>query len=96
MHVHLAGTGSSGSGCWMRLKGLHRVLAGLMLRGLGLPGNALDEDFDRLYVERLLALIRSSSLGAVVLLAHDQVYEAGGRLMEGVGSFYVPNQKCPA
>lgn len=91
MHVHLVGTGSSGSGCWMRLKGLHRALAGLMLRGLGLPGNALDADFDRLYVGRLLALIRESSLGAVVLLGHDQVYEANGRLMEGVGSFYVPN-----
>ncbi len=92
MHVHLVGNGAGGSGCWLRLKGTHRALAGLMLRGLGLPGNALRGDFEGLYVQRLLQLIRESSLGAVVLLAHDQVYEATGQRMEGAGSFHVPNE----
>ena len=92
MHVHMVGNGKCGSGCWLRLKGLHRTLAGLMLRGLGLPGDALAGDFEGLYVARLLELIRESSLGAVVLLAHDQVYHANGSLMEGAGSFYVPNE----
>jgi predicted TIM-barrel fold metal-dependent hydrolase len=62
-----------------------------MLRGLGLPGDALNRDFEGLYVARLLELIRASSLEAVVLLAHDQVYHANGSLMDGAGSFYVPN-----
>jgi predicted TIM-barrel fold metal-dependent hydrolase len=92
MHVHLVGNGAGGSGCWLRLKGPYRALAGLMLRGLGLPGNALSGDFEGIYVQRLLQLIRESSLGAVVLLAHDQVYEATGQRMEGAGSFYVPNE----
>ncbi|HEU0010923.1 MAG TPA: amidohydrolase family protein [Verrucomicrobiae bacterium] len=92
MHVHMVGNGAGGSGCWLRLKGPHRALAGLMLRGLGLPGNALSGDFERYYVQRLLQLIRESSLGAVVLLAHDQVYEVTGQRMEGAGSFYVPNE----
>ena len=74
-----------------RLKGLHRALAGLMLRGIGLPGHALTGDFEELYVARLLRLIRESSLGAVVLLGHDQVYETNGRVMEGAGSFHVPS-----
>jgi len=41
--------------------------------------------------ERLLHLVRESSLGAAVLLAHDQVYDAEGKVMAGTGSFYVPN-----
>jgi|SRR6185503_7480092 len=92
MHVHMVGNGAGGSGCWLRLQGLHRALARLMLRGLGLPGNALNGDFEGLYVQRLLEMIRNSSLGAVVLLAHDQVYDENGQRMEGVGSFYVPNE----
>lgn len=76
----------------MRLRGLYRPLAALMLRGLQLPGNALNGDFEGLYVQRLLQMIRESSLGAVVLLAHDQVYDGNGKRMEDVGSFYVPNE----
>jgi hypothetical protein len=49
-------------------------------------------DLDRLYVERLVELVRSSSLGAAVILAHDQVYSGEGKLIEGIGSFYVPNE----
>jgi predicted TIM-barrel fold metal-dependent hydrolase len=48
-------------------------------------------DLDRLYVERLLHLVRTSSLSAAVILAHDHVYDEGGNKMEKVGSFYVPN-----
>jgi predicted TIM-barrel fold metal-dependent hydrolase len=48
-------------------------------------------DLDRLYVERLLELVRGSSLGAVVILAMDQVYDEQGHPIEGAGSFYVPN-----
>ena len=52
---------------------------------------ALSGDFDQLYIQRLLKLARESSLGAIVILAHELVYEADGRVMEGKGSFYVPN-----
>jgi predicted TIM-barrel fold metal-dependent hydrolase len=48
-------------------------------------------DLERLYVERLLELVRGSSLGAAVILAQDDVYDESGRVMSGVGSFYVPN-----
>jgi len=91
MHVHLVGNGTGGTGCWVRIKGWHRPMAAFMLRHIGLPAGALSGDFDRLYVERLLELVRDSSLGAIVLLAHDNVYDEHGRIMEGVGSFYVPN-----
>jgi hypothetical protein len=67
-------------------------LAALMLRHIGLPAGAMTGDLDGLYVERLVGLVRSSSLSAAVILAHDQVYSEEGKVMEGVGSFYVPNE----
>ena len=91
MHVHIVGNGSGGTGCWLRVRGWHRPLAALMIRHIGLPSGAMNGDLDRLYVERLLELVRGSSLGAVVILAQDQVYDEQGRVMEGAGSFYVPN-----
>src|SRR5437879_4849729 len=92
MHVHLVGNGTGGTGCWLRVKGWHRPMASFMLRHIGLPWGAMSGDFVRLYAQRLLELVRTSSLGSIVLLAHDQVYDAQGKVMEGVGSFYVPNE----
>jgi len=92
MHVHMVGNGTGGTGCWLRVKGWHRPIAAFMLRHIGLPWGAMAGDFDRLYSERLLQLVQESSLGAIVILAHDQVYDSQGRVMEGVGSFYVPNE----
>lgn len=91
MHVHVVGNGSSGSGCWIRPKGLHKLFARFMLSSIGLPQSALTGDLDRLCVEKVLEFLDGSSLGAIVILAQDQVYDEQGRLMEGVGTFYVPN-----
>lgn len=90
-HVHIVGTGASGTGCWLRVRGWHRPLAALMLRQAGLPSDAFDRNFDALYVEHLLAQIRQSSLGGALILAHDEVYDERGRKLPQVGSFYVPN-----
>jgi len=62
-----------------------------MLRHIGLSAGAMKGNLDRLYIERLLALVRGSSLGAAVIQAHDDVHGEQGRVMVGVGSFYVPN-----
>lgn len=91
MHVHIVGNGSGGTGCWLRVTGWHRPLAALMLRQIGLPGAAMQGDLDGLLVERLLEMVRSSSLGAAVILAQDDVHDEMGKVMSGVGSFYVPN-----
>ena len=91
MHVHVVGNGTGGTGCWLRVGTWHRPLAAIMLRHIGLPGGAMSGDLDRLYIERLLELVRGSSLGAAVILAQDLVYDEQGRVIEGAGSFYVPN-----
>lgn len=91
MHVHVVGNGSSGTGCWLRVRGWRRPLAALMTHHIGLPREAMRGDLDRLYVDRLLELVRGSSLRSVVILAQDEVHDESGRIMEGAGSFYVPN-----
>lgn len=91
MHVHVVGNGSGNSGCWLRVTGWHRPLAALMLRQIGLPGNAMTGDLEGLLIPRLLEMVRTSSLGAAVILAQDDVHDAHGKAMPGAGSFYVPN-----
>src|SRR6266481_8907230 len=91
MHVHVVGNGSGNSGCWLRLRAWHRPMASVMLRHIGLPSGALTGDLENLYVQRLLELVRGSSLGGIVILAQDEVYDDQGEKMENVGSHYVPN-----
>jgi uncharacterized protein len=92
IHVHAVGNGSSGSGCRLEVRGWRRLAVPLMLRQIGLPAEALAGDLDRLYAERLLHMVRESSLRALVLLAHDQVRDDDGRVIEGATPFYVPNE----
>lgn len=91
MHVHMVGNGRDGLGGWLRLSGWHSWLAGFMVHQLGLPRSVLHGDLDALYAEGLLRLVRESSFDAVVLLAHERVYEADGTLRQDLGSMYVPN-----
>ncbi|HEV2209792.1 MAG TPA: amidohydrolase family protein [Verrucomicrobiae bacterium] len=95
-HVHLVGTGAGGTGCWLRLSAWRRPMAVWMLRHVGLPRSALHGDLDRLYVERLLELVRTSSLGSVVLLAQDLVRDEQGEPLDGASPFYVPNERVLA
>jgi hypothetical protein len=91
MHVHVVGNGSGGTGCWLRVTGWHRPLAALMLRHIGLPADAMKGDLDRLYIERLLERVKSSSLGAAVILAQDHVHDDQGNALKEAGSLFVPN-----
>jgi hypothetical protein len=92
MHVHVVGNGSGNSGCWLHIRHWHWPMAAMMLKHIGLPSDALKGDLENLYTQRLLELVRTSSLGAIVILAQDEVYDDQGRKMENVGSHYVPNE----
>lgn len=92
MHVHVVGNGRHGSGCWLRPTGWYAFLGRFMCQHIGLGVNGFDDpEFDQRYVTRLIELLRASSVDQAVILANDQVYYADGRLMEGAGTFYVPN-----
>lgn len=93
-HVHLVGNGRRGSGCWLRIGATwwQKPLAAHMLRHIGLRDVSLHAgDFDERYVEHLLRLVRESSVGAVCLLAQDEVYEPDGTPRPDLGTFHVPN-----
>lgn len=95
-HVHLVGDGSSGSGCWLSLKSFaHRLMAQILVREAGLPASALRAGLDSLMVERLVELVRASSLDAVVLLAQDIPHHDDGTPLPEKGAFFVPNNYLP-
>lgn len=91
MHVHMVGNGVAGSGGWLRLSGWHRWLAGFMIKQLGFPAAVLQQDLESIYAQHLLELIRTSSVDAVVLLAHERVHDPDGTVREDLGSMFVPN-----
>jgi len=91
VHVHMVSNGVAGSRGWLHLKGWHRALAGFMVRQLGMPATALEDDLEKIYADNLLRLIRESSLDAVVLLAHERVHDSDGIPRNDLGSMFVPN-----
>ena len=87
----MVGNGGGGSGGWLRLNGWHRWLAGFMLRQLGVPASALEGDLESIYSGHLVELVRSSSMDAIVLLAHERVHDPDGNARDDLGSMFVPN-----
>lgn len=91
-HVHLLGDGSSGSGCWLRMRStMHRLMARIIVHATGLPSSALRDGLDTLLAERLVEMVRTSSLDAAVLLAQDLPHRDDGTPVPEKGAFYVPN-----
>jgi uncharacterized protein len=89
-HVHLVGNGLAGSGCWMQMRGWHRMMGEMMRRMIGMPVGVTDARFDEIYVERLACWVQESSVDRVLLLAQDEVYDEQG-VKRDFGSFHVPN-----
>ncbi|MFU8893926.1 MAG: amidohydrolase family protein [Luteolibacter sp.] len=89
-HIHLVGNGAAGSGCWMRLGGWHRMMGEMMRRMMGMPVAVTDPEFDEIYITKLAAWVRESSLDRALLLAQDEVYHPDGSRRD-FGAFHVPN-----
>jgi uncharacterized protein len=90
-HIHVMGNGRSGSGCWYRPRGFTRLAEPVLLRAMGLPGDAMERDFETLYERVLLDTLRGSGLDGAVILAHEEAYREDGTRLVDTGSFYVPN-----
>jgi predicted TIM-barrel fold metal-dependent hydrolase len=89
-HIHLVGNGRKGNGCWLKMSGWHRMMAGMMSRMVAMPVSFLHVDFDEIYVARIVEMLRTSSLDRALLLAQDEVYHEDGSKRQ-FGSFHVPN-----
>ena len=88
MHVHLFGR-EERNGCWLSKAQREHWTYPFFLRLLGLQGR---EDFDEAYVERLVGMVRRSSLQKCVLQAWDGRVDGQGRIdREATTSLLVPN-----
>ncbi len=91
-HVHFVGDGSNGSGCWLRCSTLlDRMVEPIVKAQAGILKSSRQLGVDQAYEERLINLISSSSLDAVLLLAMDYPYDPSGNCLKEKAKFYVPN-----
>jgi predicted TIM-barrel fold metal-dependent hydrolase len=87
-HVHLFGVGDGGTGCYLSEKQRRHITYPFFVRLMRLRENGhLDED----YLQRLVAMLRTSSVQRAVLLAEDSRYDAQGRPDRENTPFFVPN-----
>jgi predicted TIM-barrel fold metal-dependent hydrolase len=91
IHVHVLGNGKSGSGCRFNLRWWQLPFVHLMARHIGLRISGQDPALDALYVERLRAWVRESSLKRAVILACDDVFDEQGVQYPGLSGLFVPN-----
>lgn len=96
LHVHVAGLGGGGSGCWVNprfrshLHPLDRLRFELYLAA---GGAGEDEEADARYVERLLALVRASGMPLrLLLLAFDVRVRPDGEEDLEHSMFRVPDE----
>jgi predicted TIM-barrel fold metal-dependent hydrolase len=71
---------------------LHKLMARFIVKAAGLPSGSLESGLDKAYLDRLVEMVRTSSLDSVVLLAQDLPYTDNGIAMPEKGAFYVPNE----
>src|SRR5260370_12824300 len=91
LHVHVLGNGKSGSGCRFETRWWQRPFIELMAANVGLKASPDNPALDELFVERLVAWLRESSLRQAVILACDDVYDESGLRFPGLSGLFVPN-----
>jgi uncharacterized protein len=90
IHVHLAGVGTQGSGCWAA-PGFQGKLVFRYLRWrFGIGDAQLRESVDQEWAARIADLIRASELDRAAVLGFDGAYDSAGRLDERRSQMIVP------
>jgi uncharacterized protein len=91
-HVHTAGLGVKGSGCFISKPLRESYKFPLYLKAFGVTEKELMEQGDAIVLDRISArLAESRTVGAAVILALDGVMDAGGRLDSAKTQMYIPN-----
>ena len=88
VHVHLAGLGSDGSGCWTSARFQRRPVFRLLRwrYGLGDADGGVDGEWAAMIARR----VRESELDRAVVLGFDGAYDAAGRLDRDHSQMIVP------
>ena len=90
VHVHLAGVGTQGSGCWVAPGFQGKPVFRYLRWKFGITGAQLRESVDQDWVDRIAALVRASELDRAAVLGFDGAYDAAGRLDERRSQMIVP------
>ncbi len=95
VHVHLVGLGQGDSGCWIQPQmrshahPIRRIQYEAYMAAAGVRG---EEDADRQYLQRLLALHRAANPeGKLLLFGFDYHVDSAGREVPERSPFYTPN-----
>lgn len=92
MHVHIAGIGAGGSGCYVSPALQENFRFAQYLAGFGVTRHELQEHGDAVAVDKIAARLRSSThVQGAVLLALDGVVDAHGALDLPRTEVYIPN-----
>ncbi len=97
MHVHVAGIGAGGSGCFVSEEMRKNFRFPFFLRAMGVSVEELESAGDALLVERLVERVRESArVGQAVVLAMDGVVGGDGELDREQTVVYIPNDYVAA
>jgi len=93
LHVHTAGTGAGGSGCFVSPGLSNSYKFDIYLSAFGVKREELGRAGDALLVQRIAGQVAASTnVGAAVVLALDGVVNAAGELDRESTQVYVPNE----
>ncbi|HET8657207.1 MAG TPA: amidohydrolase family protein [Longimicrobiaceae bacterium] len=90
IHVHLAGVGTQGSGCWLSPRFARRPLIRLLRRLSGVTAEQMRSSIDQDWAEGIARRVRESELDRAVVLGFDGVYDARGELDRERSQLIVP------
>lgn len=94
VHVHLAGVGHGGTGCWISPRKWNSLVYRMLRRSLGLANLPPDVNVDLAYLECLEgdlgAAAEHGALDAVIVFPHERIYRDDGSLA-AVQEMYIPN-----
>ena len=93
LHVHTAGTGAGGSGCYINPELRDSYKFSWYLRAFGVKRNELAAEGDQVVFQQIAKHVgESASVHKAVVLAMDGVIDENGELDWGKTQVYVPNE----
>jgi predicted TIM-barrel fold metal-dependent hydrolase len=91
-HIHLAGDGSSGSGCLMSPRLMRRPVTWYLTHSVGLPWNKLGSGGDQAFLAKLLGHLNTArEIDYGLLMAYDRVHRDDGTPDDQRLELYIPN-----